>query len=60
MFILVTLLNMNDKWAKILVQVIVIVANYFLSKLFVFNAKKREDTQINLKSFNKVQYPGGL
>lgn len=40
MFILVTLLNMNDKWAKILVQVIVIVANYFLSKLFVFNARK--------------------
>ena len=41
MFILVTLLNMNDKWAKILVQVIVIVANYFLSKLFVFNARKK-------------------
>ena len=41
MFILFTLLNMNDKWAKILVQVIVIVANYFLSKLFVFNARKK-------------------
>ena len=41
MFILVTLLNMKDKWAKILVQVIVIVANYFLSKLFVFNARKK-------------------
>ena len=41
MFILVTLLNMNDKWAKILVQVIVRVANYFLSKLFVFNARKK-------------------
>ncbi len=36
MFVLVTLLHGNDKIAKLIVQVIVIVANYVLSKLFVF------------------------
>ncbi len=36
MFVLVTLLNINDKIAKLIVQVIVTVANYVLSKLFVF------------------------
>lgn len=36
MFILVTLLHMNDKIAKLIVQVIITVANYILSKLFVF------------------------
>lgn len=41
MFILVTLIGMNDKWAKIIVQIVVMAANYFLSKLFVFNARKK-------------------
>ena len=36
MFVTVTLLGMNDKLAKLLVQVVVTVANYVLSKLFVF------------------------
>jgi putative flippase GtrA len=40
MFLMVTLLNMNDKISKIIVQVIVIVLNYVLSKIFVFKKKK--------------------
>lgn len=36
MFIMVTLLKMNDKIAKLVVQVVVTIGNYILSKLFVF------------------------
>ena len=36
MFILVTLCNTNDKIAKLIVQVIITIANYIFSKLFVF------------------------
>lgn len=36
MFISVTLLGMNDKIAKLIVQVVVTVANYIFSKMFVF------------------------
>ena len=36
MFIIVTILNGNDKIGKIVSQVIVTIANYLLSKLFVF------------------------
>ena len=36
MFIIVTLLHMNDKIAKIIAQIIVIIGNYIISKLFVF------------------------
>lgn len=36
MFLTVTLLKMNDKIAKIIVQVVVTLVNYFLSKWFVF------------------------
>ena len=36
MFIIVTLLHMNDKIGKIISQVLVIVGNYIISKLFVF------------------------
>lgn len=36
MYILVTLLYLNDMISKIIVQFIVIVLNYVLSKLFVF------------------------
>ena len=39
MFIIVTLLHMNHKIGKILSQVIVTIANYFLSKILVFNNK---------------------
>ena len=36
MFILVTLLHLNDKIGKIVAQLIVIIGNYIISKLFVF------------------------
>ena len=36
MFIIVTLLHLNDKIGKIISQIIVIVGNYIISKLFVF------------------------
>ena len=39
MFILVTLLHGNDKIGKIVSQIIVIVGNYIISKLFVFKNK---------------------
>ena len=43
MFLTVTLCGMNDKLAKLLVQVVVTVSNYVLSKIFVF--RKREGAQ---------------
>lgn len=40
MFVGVTLLKGNDKFIKVISQVIVIVSNYIFSKLFVFKMKK--------------------
>lgn len=39
MFIMVTLYEFNDKIAKLVVQVIVTIANYALSKVFVFTKR---------------------
>lgn len=39
MFVMVTALGINDKIAKLAVQVIVTIANYLFSKLFVFKKK---------------------
>jgi len=39
MFIIVSVLHLNDKIGKLVSQVIVTVANYVLSKLFVFKKK---------------------
>lgn len=36
MFIMVTILEINDKLSKLIVQVIVIALNYIFSKLFIF------------------------
>lgn len=36
MFLCVTLMGMNDKIAKIISQIVVIISNYVFSKLFVF------------------------
>lgn len=36
MFVMVTLCGLNDKLAKLVVQVVVTVVNYIFSKLFVF------------------------
>ena len=40
MFVTVSLFGMNDKVAKLLDQVMVTIANYVFSKLFVFKDKK--------------------
>ena len=40
MFILVTIFHRNAKIAKLLVQLLILVCNYILSKLFVFKTKK--------------------
>jgi len=39
MFLLVTVLGQSDKIAKLVVQVVVTVANYIFSKVFVFRGK---------------------
>ncbi|HBZ52333.1 MAG TPA: GtrA family protein [Eubacterium sp.] len=39
MFVLVSVLDMNDKIAKLLVQVVITVLNYVLSKFLVFRKK---------------------
>lgn len=41
MFICVSLLHMNNKTAKLLDQVVVILANYVISKFWVFNKKSQ-------------------
>lgn len=40
MFIFVTLLKLNDKTIKLVNQIIIIIFNYIVSKLFVFGGKK--------------------
>ena len=47
MFVMVTLLHLNDKIAKIVVQVVVMIANYLFSKLFVFRKKNDNKNDIN-------------
>ena len=37
MYVGVDLLHINDKWMKLLSNVVVIIVNYILSKLFVFS-----------------------
>lgn len=39
MFVIVTMLSFSDVYGKIVSQVVVTVANYFLSKIFVFKKK---------------------
>ena len=39
MFVMVTLLGINDKIAKLVVQMVVTVANYVFSKIFVFRGE---------------------
>lgn len=42
MYIFVTKLQYNDKIIKLIVQIIIIILNYILSKLLVFKNTKRE------------------
>lgn len=39
MFVIVTILHFNDKIGKIIAQILVIVGNYIISKLFIFKKK---------------------
>lgn len=41
LYIGIDLLHINSMVVKILAQVLVIISNYFISKLFVFNGKKK-------------------
>ena len=41
MFILVKLIKINNDYAKIIVQIIVLVLNYIFSKLLVFTNKEK-------------------
>ncbi len=50
MYLFVSALHYNDKIVKLLVQFIIIIANYILSKLFVF--KKNEKNEKNNTHFN--------
>ena len=47
MYILVTKLSFNDRIIKVIVQVIVIIGNYILSKLFVFKKRNNVEKTIN-------------
>ena len=47
MYILVTKLSFNDRIIKVIVQVIVIMGNYTLSKLFVFKKRNNVEKTIN-------------
>jgi len=53
MFLLVTILNVNDKISKILVQFIILTLNYIFSKFLIFNKKSNKKkvlfTTYNLK-----------
>ena len=39
MFLLVNLLNINDKISKIIVQILITIGNYIISKFYVFKSK---------------------
>lgn len=41
MYIGISLLHINDIVIKVLSNVLVIIANYFMSKLFIFNKEKK-------------------
>lgn len=43
MYLGVSILKINDKFIKILSQIIVIVSNYILSKLFVFRKQEKSN-----------------
>ena len=46
MLVFVTLLGFNDKIMKLVVQFVIIVANYIFSKFLVFNKKEKKDSEI--------------
>ena len=45
MYIFVTKLNLNDKIIKIIINIIIIILNYILSKILVFKPKENQLTK---------------
>ena len=45
MFLFVTILSMGEMIAKIIVQIVIVILNYVISKLLVFRSEKKEDTE---------------
>lgn len=43
LYMMVDLMNMNDRMVKVIAQIIVILMNYILSKLIIFKKKKTEE-----------------
>lgn len=50
MYILYSIIHMNDTIAKIIVQIVIVIMNYVLSKLIIF--KKGEETKISINKTN--------
>lgn len=48
MFLFVTIFKINDKIAKLIVQVIITVLNYIISKFLVFNEKKIQSKKLKI------------
>ena len=44
MFLLVTLIGLGDMIAKVIVQIVIVILNYVISKLLVFRSGTKEDT----------------
>jgi len=42
MILMVNLMHIDEGISKIFVSVLVVIGNYFISKLFVFNDKKKQ------------------
>ena len=40
MYIFVSIINLNDKVVKLIIQIIIIILNYIISKLIIFKQKK--------------------
>ena len=40
MYIFVSIINLNDKLIKLIIQIIIIILNYIISKLIIFKPKK--------------------
>ena len=53
MILAVEILHMNELWAKILSNVVVVVVNYFFSKLFVFRKPDNKNDSKHAKNSDK-------
>ncbi|WP_274228595.1 GtrA family protein [Clostridium sp. 'White wine YQ'] len=56
MFILVEKMQINDMYAKVAANVIVIIMNYFSSKLFVFKKKNHASSEVDKKADKHITF----